>query len=288
MTGRPETQKDYQERINKVLVYISEHLDEKMELEKLAAKSNFSAYHFHRIMRAYLNEPLGNFINRLRIDKAAGMLEYTSEPLHEIAFRCGYEIPSSFNKAFKKRFGLSPGEYRSGKRQVVMLNKLSLNQKEKTMELKPKIKEIKSKKIIYVSRRGDYNKSAGEAWNAVCDFAAKNRLFGFKTEMIGISHDDPTITETDKLRYDACIVVNKDIEPVGEVGVKNIAAGKYAVFMHKGPYQTLSKTYDNIYKGWLPQSGYKLRDLPCFEKYLNDPEKVKAEKLKTEIYLPVE
>lgn len=288
MTGRESTVNDYHERINKVLKYINENLEEKMELEKLAGISNFSPFHFHRIMRAYLNEPMGAFIQRLRLDKAAFYLEITDLSTTEIAYKCGYEMPSSFNKAFKKRFGISPGDFRKGQRVQLQTSNLIIHQNIKKMELKAKVKEVKPKKVVYVRRLGDYNLSAGEAWDKVCSFAAKNKLFGFKTEMLGVSYDDPEITETEKLRYEACIAINKDVKPEGEVGVKTIEGGRYAIFKHKGPYETLNETYNAIHRQWLPGSGYKLRDIPVYEKYLNDPGKTKPEKLLTEIYIPVE
>lgn len=287
MTGKESTIRDYHKRINKVLVYVNEHMDEKMELEKLACISSFSTFHFHRIMRAYLNESLGSFLLRLRLDKAAGLLEYTSLSPSEVAWKVGYEVPSSFNKAFKKRFGLSPGEYRNGQRLKFQTSELII-QNTNNMDIKPKIKELKPCKVIYVTARGAYNESAKEAWDKICSFAGKNKLFGFSTEMIGISHDDPNITESDKLRYDACIRIKKEIDPAGEVGVKEIAGGRYAIFKHKGPYEKLSDTYNAIYRVWLPGSGESLRDAPCFEKYLNNPDKTKPEQLLTEIHLPIE
>ncbi|MBI4646572.1 MAG: GyrI-like domain-containing protein [Bacteroidia bacterium] len=42
-----------------------------------------------------------------------------------------------------------------------------------------------------------------------------------------------------------------------------------------------------MYKSWLPKSGYELLDAPSFEKYLNNPNRTKPEKLKTQIYLPL-
>lgn len=288
MTGRESTVNDYHERINKVLIFINENLEEKMELERLAGISNFSPFHFHRIMRAYLNEPLGAFIQRLRLDKAAFYLEITDLSPTEIAYKCGYDMPSSFNRAFKKRFGISPGDFRKGQSVKLQTSQVMNNQMIKKMELKAKIKELKPKKVIYVRRFGDYNLSAGEAWDKVCSFAAKNKLFGFKTEMLGVSYDDPEITEKEKLRYEACIVINKDVAPEGEVGVKTIAGGKYAIFKHKGPYENLNEIYNAIHRQWLPGSGYKLREIPVYEKYLNDPGKTKPEKLLTEINIPID
>jgi len=105
--------------------------------------------------------------------------------------------------------------------------------------------------------------------------------------MFGLSHDDPEVTETSKLRYDACIAIDRDMEPEGEIGVKSVAGGEYAVFLHKGPYSTLIKSYNDIFRNWLPQSKREPGDSAPIEIYLNDPEKEKAENLLTEICIPL-
>jgi len=157
------------------------------------------------------------------------------------------------------------------------------------LDMKPKMIELKDKKVIYVNSIGAYSgKGTEEAWNTVCEFAEKQKLFGRKTEFIGISHDDPNVTDAEKLRYDACVSVTKEILPDGRVGVKLIEGGMYAIFLHKGPYVGFQELYDYIYGVWLPDSNYELRDLPCFEKYLNSPDKIKPESLKTEVYIPVQ
>ncbi|MFC1566604.1 GyrI-like domain-containing protein [bacterium] len=75
---------------------------------------------------------------------------------------------------------------------------------------------------------------------------------------------------------------------LNEVGIQEIREGKYAIFLHKGPYEKLNQTYNAIFTSWLLTSDYKLQNLPCFELYLNrDPRKTKPENLRTEIYVPV-
>lgn len=280
-------QHDYHERINKVLVYIDEHLGDKLELSDLASISCFSAYHFHRIMRAHLNEPLGAYIIRQRLQTAAMLLTYSGMPVADIAYKVGYETPSSLTKAFKNRFGVSPQNFRDEECTPDGNNKnLLFNVKETNMNLKPEIRQIDEVKVIYIQSIGDYN-NVGPAWGRLCEFAGRKGLFGPQTKMFGLSHDDPEITETDKLRYDACIVLEKDIQADGEIGIKTAGGGKYAVFVHEGPYQDLNKSYNDIFRSWLPQSGCEVADSPPIEIYLNDPEKVKAAELRTEICIPI-
>jgi AraC family transcriptional regulator len=241
-------------------------------------------------MRAYLGESLGAYIVRQRLETAVSLLRFSDESISDIAFKVGYENPSSFNKAFKKRYGISPAEYRKNNELIMKINdsQIKFNAMENLKSLQPKIKILKSKKVVYARAFGDYNKSAGKAWNTVCDFAEKKKLFGFKTEFLGISHGDPNVTETDKLRYDACIVITKEIDPEGEIGLQKVKGGKYAVFTHNGSYRYLKNSYDYVYGKWLPESGKELRNTNCFEKYLNDANKTKEEKLKTEIYIPIQ
>lgn len=160
--------------------------------------------------------------------------------------------------------------------------------------LEPKIVELKPIEVLYVRKTGDYMKSAAEAWEILMPFAYENKikykknLMGKDAMMFGIGHDNPNLTDIEKLRFDACITWDdKTVQPEGEVQNKIIEGGKYAMFLHKGAYEGLKATYDEI-GDWIVQSGIELRDLPMFEKYLNrDPRRTKPQNLKTEIYVPI-
>jgi AraC family transcriptional regulator len=290
MNVKNETKKLYYERINKVILHISNHLGENLDIETLAQIGNYSPYHFHRIMRGYLGESLGAFIVRQRLETSVNLLRYTNLIIGDIAFKIGYENPSSFNKAFKKRFGVSPIDYRQNNTKLIFSQhlKIQFGAMENLKSLNPKIKTINPKNVIYAQAMGSYNKSASQAWETVCQFAKKKHLFGFKNEFIGISHDDPKVTDAEKLRYDACIVISKEIKPEGKIGIRKIAGGKYAVFTHKGAYENFNNSYDYIFGKWIPENGIILRNEPEFEKYLNSPDNTKPEKLVTDIYIPIQ
>lgn len=289
MERKLETQKSHSERVNDVLQYINSHLGDEMSITVLAEISNYSSFHFHRIMRAYLGESIGSYIIRVRMDAGATLLQHTDLEIVEIAYKLGYNSPSSFNKAFKKHFQVSPSDLRkNGRVGLHHFCHINKNVIMKNVSLKPQIKNIKDKKVAYsvaIGKYGDENTKL--AWQRIVTFAEKNKLFGFGTECIGISLDDPNITDAEKCRYEACIVCKKDIKAEGEIGVKTIEGGKYAIFKHKGAYETLINTYNYICGEWLPNSQYELRELPCFEIYHNSPEDTKPEKLKTDVYVPL-
>lgn len=279
------TNEIYLERVNKVIEYIDNNLDSQLDIKTLAEISNFSMFHFHKIMRAFLKEPLYEYINRIRLESAARFLRYSQLPIQEIAENIGYDAPSSLSKAFKQRFGISPSEYRENKGFTIQ-REFFVNE---NLKLKsPKIKEKNDRTIIYIRLLGEYSKSDyGTAYKKLWEYVKVNKLFGAGMETLGISYNDPKITDESKCRYEACVTIRKDVAPSSDIGVKELRGGLFAVFMYQGPYNKLSVAYDNIFAQWLPYSGYELRDNPVLERYLNNPDKTLAEKLKTEIYVPV-
>jgi AraC family transcriptional regulator len=49
----------------------------------------------------------------------------------------------------------------------------------------------------------------------------------------------------------------------------------------------LGRTYQQFFGGWLPKSGYELRDAEAFEDYLNSPTNTKPEDMLTRIHVPL-
>lgn len=292
MANREQTVNDHRERLNKALVYLQDNIDKAITLEALAAVAHFSPFHFHRIFAAHVNETLYEHIRRLRLEKAAQKLYYSHGPVTDIALSVGYETPAAFTKAFKKHFNRNPTDYRKIKRQNLpsRLNLIKNRPRRRGVSpVKPEIRELPEQKVLFVRKTGAYDKAAAAAWSSLMKFAYSHRLMSKDTKGIGISHDSPDITPEEKIRYDACITFNGNVKPEGEVGIQTIAGGRYAVFLHKGPYRKLNRTYDFIMGDWYPKSGEKFRDLPCFEVYLNrDPRRTKPENLRTEIYAPIE
>lgn len=109
----------------------------------------------------------------------------------------------------------------------------------------------------------------------------------FPAEMIGICHDDSEVTAPELRRYDACLHPRRPLRARGELAEQTLPGGRHAVFLHRGPHARLEETYARIYGAWLPGSGDTLADTPAFEVYLDHPERVAPEKLRTLIHLPL-
>ena len=292
MNVRPNTEKYYLTGINKVIKYIDSHLDENLDINQLASLGGYSPFHFHRIMRAWLNEPLGTYVTRTRLEYASQLLRHSNEPVTDIALRVGYDNLSSFSKAFKKHFDIAPVEYRQHRTVLLMTESVLINNHSMKylIESKPKIKTIKAKRMIYAQGQGSYFESYKKAWPKVCAYAMQNQLFGPVNEYIGIGLDDPSLTETENLRYNACITIGQvsvPEDPENQIKVLEIPEGNYVIFTHRGPYEELKNSYHYIYGQWLSESKVKLRNQYCLQRYLNSPEDAQPEELLTEIMVPV-
>ncbi len=278
---------DHQARILRALVFIDDHRGEELTLEQLARVACFSPYHFHRVFAAHVGESVGAYVRRVRLDAAATSLSFEDTPITRIAMDAGYDTPGAFTRAFSQKFNLSPSAFRKRMRARHRTSPMSLKTPNLENIMQPELRTVPDRPVVFVRRTGDYNQSSGAAWSAICGWAFPRGLVGPDSRFIGVSHDDPRITTSEQLRYDACITVDRPVTPEGEVGFRVLAGGRTAVFLHQGPYAELHRTYEAIYGAWLPASGEELADAPCYEIYLNTPDNTAPADLRTEICIPL-
>lgn len=283
---KEQTKAAYQQAVNRAVDYINAHLGEAMDLKALAAHAHVSEYHFHRLFTAFIGEAPGAYIMRLRLEYAAQKLQLTDWTLAAIAERTGYQSEQALSKAFRKHFGLAPSAFRNV--QTYFAARTAYNTPE-APDQQPEIRELPALNLAYVRIAGPYGKEAAyrKGWSELLDFARTWDLLDRK-EFYGLSFDDTAITLEQKLRFYACVATDRDFRPEGAVGRLQLEGGRFAVFALQGPYSGLNRLYQQMYFGWLPESGMRLRNALPFEKYLNNPDKVRDDEIQTEIYLPIQ
>lgn len=286
MKKKLTTHEDYRERVDRVVSYIREHPDSDLDVRTLAGLSAFSPFHFHRVMRACLGEPVGAFIVRTRMQAAAKLLRYTGLAVSDIAYRVGYDTPSSFTKSFCKHFGTAPTAYRQTKNYHTMTTQFPQTGVRLS---RAKVVELEPKTVLYISASGDYKKVDYSAlYHRMWQEVKRQGLFSAGIEHLALYYDNPEILNEENLRCDVCLHVCKPAQPNGEIGVKTFGGGRFAKFVYTGPYQEVGAAYDKIYGELLAGGGFRPRSNYCFEKYVSDPRRTAPEKLKTEIYIPIE
>ena len=76
---------EYGERMERVTAYVFDHLDDDLDLDKLAEIACLSPYHWHRIYHAMKGETITATVRRLRLHRASGWLANTGMPTEDIA-----------------------------------------------------------------------------------------------------------------------------------------------------------------------------------------------------------
>jgi AraC family transcriptional regulator len=293
------TLQDYKQRMLRVLVHIQGHLDEPLPLQELAAVACFSPYHFHRIFKGMVGESVKEYVRRLRLERAASQLKLSSSAVVQVALNAGYDSHEAFTRSFKAAFGSAPSQYRIAMRPLTARVPSGIHyQPEAPVErfrtrrsrggrMNVQIKTMPPMRVAFMRHVGPYNE-VGPTWERLTMLLGKEGLLGGDCMMLGICHSDPEVTPPDKLQYDACVAVGEDFIPSGEIGVQTVAGGAYAMTTHVGPYNNLGKTYSALLGEWLPRSGRELRNAPCFEVYVNDPQSTPPRELMTDIYAPLQ
>ncbi len=269
------TQQSYQERLLRVLLHIQKNLDQPLELDELAGIACFSPFHFHRIFRGMVGESVMEYVRRLRLEQAAQKLHFSGRPVIDVALDAGYESHEAFTRAFTARFGLTPSTYRKARRSGGAADAPDV-----------RLEEFGPKRIAFLRHVGPYDQ-VGPAWQKLMMWAGMRGLLGPSMLILGVVYDAPDVTPEAKLRYDAALVVEDNVQPEGEIGIQEIARSQYAVIPHTGPYNNIQEAYDRLWGDWLPLSGREPASLPAFERYLNSPYDTAPENLRTEIYLPL-
>ena len=98
--------------IETVVDYIESHLDEKLDLEKVSEAVHYSKYHLHRMFTNTVGMTIHDYVQRRQLTEAAKLLIFSSRPIIEIAFFCGYESQQAFSSAFKSMYKVPPAQYR--------------------------------------------------------------------------------------------------------------------------------------------------------------------------------
>jgi AraC-like DNA-binding protein len=91
---------------------IQQNLYSNLSLPEFAHLCNSSLATFKRKFTEYYKESPAKYILRKKLEKSIQLIRLKSKPISEIAYECGFETISNFDKAFKKQYRKSPSEYR--------------------------------------------------------------------------------------------------------------------------------------------------------------------------------
>ena len=100
------------EKIHMIDRYINTNLLTKISLEEVAGYLGMNRTYFCMFFKKHYGKGFSDYLNDLRIEKAASLLLKGDRSIAEIARECGYKTVPYFNRAFKRSKGETPGVYR--------------------------------------------------------------------------------------------------------------------------------------------------------------------------------
>ena len=296
---KPETTISHQERVLRLLVTIESNLSADLSLETLARQAGLSPYHFHRVFRALVGEPLKEYVRRLRLERAAHELAHSARrPVIEIALDAGYETHESFTRAFRAALGRPPSEYRGARKpratpafavhaappyQTRTRRLLSATDEPRVA----RVERLRSLRVAFIRHVGPYE-AVTPVFTRLAEFVRARHDEPTDVLWIGVPHDNPQVTPPDRQRFDCCVMVTGRVAPAGDIGVRDIGGDVYAATTHYGAFDRLVETYGWLGGHFMPSAGLMPRRAPAIEIYLTHPETTPPQQLLTDILLPIE
>jgi len=95
-------------RVSAALTLMGQNLEIPLDLEAVAQAQGIGLRRLEQVFRRGLGQGPGAAYLELRLQAARRMMADTGHPIREIALRCGFGDPTSFSRAFRRRFGASP------------------------------------------------------------------------------------------------------------------------------------------------------------------------------------
>jgi AraC family transcriptional regulator len=277
-------------RLLPVLVYIQANLDQDLSLEALAKRVQFSPFHFHRLFRSAVGETLKQYTQRLRLERAANRLVINDAPIVDVALDSGFHSHETFSRQFKRRFQVTPKDYRRWARGEMRRSSIStppLDELYSDFELsKTTVTRLAQLHVAFIRHVGPYEAVTDTLWHQLEEWAKSKRL-PHDLIFLGIAQDAPGVTPTERLRFDAAIVVPEPFSPEGVIGHQVLGPGEFAMTTHVGHFRTLPTAYAAIVQQVARLEKFRFDGMPAIEFYRTTRVDASHEMNHTEIYLPV-
>lgn len=291
---------EYSQRMNRVLDHIDQHLDAPLDLDELARVAHFSPFHFHRVFAAWLGETVGDYLQRRRL--AVGAIRLAARPddsVLSVALSVGFGSGEAFARAFKRQFGCTPtiwrmqtphrwaqelaaAKIRKAERkldqeirnpdqaaQALFVDHHGFEQSIRRQKMPVRLMKFPAARVAYLRRIGPPGPSVGKFLHEVfMPWRFANRLDD--RPWYGIPRDDPTMVAPEKFRFDCCVEVPDSFQATGQATVTNLPGGRYAVAPFEGTSAMIVDAWIEMFRDWLPSSGFQCDARPFFDYYSAD------------------
>lgn len=280
----------YAKCFQRVVEYVQTHLDDDLSLDRLSSVANVSKFHFHRRFSDYAGLPVGRLVRQLRLKRASWALAFSPKrTVLEIALEAGFSAPETFCRAFRHIHGQSPSQFRKTPRWHDWQHVLSQTADASHSLIAPDIRRFPELRMVAMEHHGPPGQvmdtiSRFSRWRQACDASPDHCSRTF-----GVLYDDSERTPPAHFRFDICGELQRGLKATETVvKEKSIQGGRCAVVRHLGTLDTIGFAVRRLYRTWLPNSGERVREFPCFVEYVHCMSAVPEHEQVTDIYLPLQ
>lgn len=286
---------NYHARMQRVLEYIDQHLDDDLNLDVLSSVAAFSKFHFHRQFSTTFGLSVHRYVQLTRMKRASYRLAYRdAQSVTDIAMDAGYDTPDAFARAFRQRFGQSPSSFRKSPDWEPWLAAFgpldSARSKLMQSTFTPDdvtIREVAPTPVAIMEHRGD----PAMIGATIQRFIAWRKATGLPprtSPTFNVFHSDPHTTPRSEYRMDLCVGTDRSIEREdGQIRAGVIPGGRCAVLRVVGKTDNLEPAALYLYREWLPASGEETRDFPIYCQRLSFFPEVPEHEAVAELFLPL-
>lgn len=276
---------------NDVMNYIYKYIDTNINIDELSLQLNISKFHLHRIFKEEFGKNIYESIKAIRLEKAANLLitnKYST--ITDISKMTGYSSQTSFLRAFKERFLMTPKDWKNGGYKEYsnkIVEKISTNNERINFsKIEPSIVKMPEIKGYYIRHKG-YDRTIKKTWQKLQTWIYTNDIKEYK--QMALHHDNPIITPLEECQYIAIVVLEKEEEQLKDLSLPTLIVPKgiYAKFSLTGKYGDVIKLIQWVYHTWLIQSGYETTTNPSYTMYHKNHFLVEEDEFILDFYLPI-
>ncbi|AXK49450.1 AraC family transcriptional regulator [Aliarcobacter trophiarum LMG 25534] len=275
---------------NDVMNYVYKYIDTNINIDELSLELKISKFHLHRVFKEEFGKNIYESIKSIRLEKAANLLITNKfSTITEISKMTGYSSQTSFLRAFKQRFSMTPKEWKQGGYKEYsnkIVEKISTNnQVIDFSSIEPVIVKMPEIKGYYIRHKG-YDKSIKKSWQKLQTWIYTNEIKSYK--QMALHHDNPIITPLEECQYIAIVVLEEEkvLEDLS-LPTLDVPKGIYAKFSLNGKYGDVIKLIQWVYHVWLINSGYETTTNPSYTIYHKNHFLSEDKEFILDFYLPI-
>ncbi|MFE9623686.1 GyrI-like domain-containing protein [Streptomyces sp. NPDC006527] len=282
------------ERLNQTMEDIEGHLDQSIDVARLARTAATSEYHLRRMFSALAGMPLSEYVRRRRLTVAGAEVLAGNESLLEIAVRYGYGSGEAFARAFRAMHGVGPGEARRTGAALVSQPRLSFRLTvEGSSSMRYRVVDRPAFTVAGLKARVPLVHAGPN--QAIIDFVRaieprtlenlENLSDQEPQGIVSVCDDlDPSRAEGTELDYYHGVITSTAAPE--DMAVLPVPAGTWAVFTTSGPApEAIQYLWRDVFTQWFPSNPYRSRPGPEILQTRLSPDGTEAD---AELWLPVE